>query len=127
MSRIPKIICISLSIIFIIIGFLQFDQPDFELWISIYLIASAISLAVAFNKLNKSVVIAATIAYLIGAIAQWPPRYEGFFNDTIYAEQARESVGLFFCFLATSYYVYLVINKRSNKKPSTTTQPTKSS
>jgi branched-subunit amino acid ABC-type transport system permease component len=125
MSRIPKFFCISLSIIFIIIGILQFDQPDFELWISIYLIAAAISLAVAFNKLSKSVLIAASIAYLVGAIAQWPPRYEGFFNNSLLAEQARESAGLFFCFLATAYYVFLVIKKRSKKStnPPTSSHP----
>lgn len=117
MNKIPKIICISLSLVFIVIALLQYKQPDFELWLSIYLIAAAISLAVAFDKLSKSVVIAAMIAYLIGAIAQWPPRFEGFSDagGSIYAEQAREAAGLFFCFLANAFYVYLVIKKRSGK------------
>ncbi len=115
MSRKPKIICITLGIIFFIIGMLQFNQVDYELWLSIYSIASALSFAVAFDKLHKSVVIAAMIAYFVGAIAQWPEKFVGFsfLDQSIYAEQARESIGLFFCFLSTAYFVYLVVKKRS--------------
>jgi len=116
MSRIPKIICISLAIAFIVIATFQFNQPDFELWISIYFTASVIAVMVAFDRLNKSVVIAAMIAFFVGAVAQWPPEFTGFSNDGIYAEQARESAGLFFCFLSMAYFVFLVVKKRSQTK-----------
>jgi hypothetical protein len=86
------------------------------LWISIYFIAAAISFAVAYNKLSTSVVITAMIAYLVGAIAQWPPTFTGIFGNSAYTELALESAGLFFCFLAMAYYVYLVIRKRSKRR-----------
>lgn len=116
MSRTPKIICIALAIVFIVIAAFQFDQPDFELWISIYFVASFIAVMVAFDQLSKSVVIAAMIAFFVGAVAQWPAEYEGFTNGGIYAEQACESAGLFFCFASMSYFVFLVVKKRSRNQ-----------
>lgn len=116
MDRIPKLISLTLSVIFLAIGALHFSETDFELWISIYIAAAFISIMVAFNRLSKSVVIAAMIAYLVGSIAQWPALFTGFAGPGIYSEQARESAGLFFCFLAMSFFVFLVVKKRSGIK-----------
>ncbi|MGK7397913.1 MAG: transmembrane 220 family protein [Candidatus Cyclobacteriaceae bacterium M3_2C_046] len=115
MATIPKIISIIIGILFLFFAAFQYNDPDAMLWIGIYGIAGLIGLAVAFDKLSKSVVIAALLAYLIGAIAQWPQKYEGItfsMSQSIYIEQARESLGLMLCFLAMVYFLILVIRKR---------------
>ena len=119
MGKTAKIICFVLGFLFISFAVFQYNDPDGLLWSVVYGVASAISFAVAFNKLSKIVVLGALMAYLIGAIAQWPPEFEGFLltpmSTSIYVEQARESVGLFICSLAMAYYLYLVVVVRSGK------------
>ena len=122
MSKSAKIICFVLGILFISFAAFQYDDPDGLLWMGVYGVAGAISFAVAYNKLSKSVIIGALLAYLVGAIAQWPPQYEGLMlkmSESIYVEQAREALGLFICSLAMGYYLYLVVVVRSKYKSST--------
>lgn len=118
MNKVPKIICIVISVIFFIFTALQYNDPDYLLWMGVYGIAAVLSLAVAFNKVSSSVVIAAMIAYLIGAVSLWPPDYSGFSVSAggfEFQEQVGEAAGLFICFIATVYFLVVVIKKRSSK------------
>mgnify|MGYP002395620532 CR=1 FL=1 len=103
--------------IFLLFAIFQLNDQDGELWMGIYGIAAAISIGIAFNRVIMPIVIAAAVAYLVGAIAQWPPKFEGF-GDTmnkLNVELARESAGLFLCFLIMLFYMYWVYQVRFKK------------
>lgn len=119
MNKISRYICFFLAVIFLLFAAFQYNDQDGILWMGIYGIASIISFAVAIKRINKPIVITSMLAYLIGGIAQWPPIYEGFWQDmnhSIYIEQAREAGGLFLCFLAMVYYLILVVRMEKSKK-----------
>ena len=112
-----KFSSLLLGALFLLFAIFQYNDPDGVLWMGIYGIAAAISVGVAFNRVIMPILIAAGVAYLVGAIAQWPPVFEGF-GDTMHSlnvELARESAGLFLCFLVMLLYIYWVYQVRFKK------------
>lgn len=87
------------GIVFIIFAYLQINDPDSGIWIGIYSFA-ALACYMSIRELWPSWVFYALAAgYLIGAILQWPPEFEGiFFGEaqmrSLNIELARESLGL---------------------------------
>ena len=117
MKPLVKISSILLGALFLLFAIFQYNDQDGLLWMGIYGIASAISFGVAFNRVIMPILIAAAVAYLVGAVAQWPPVFEGFGEtmNSLNVELARESAGLFLCFLVMLLYIYWVYLVRIKK------------
>ncbi|MCE7066840.1 transmembrane 220 family protein [Dyadobacter sp. CY326] len=102
---------IFFGIVFVIFAYLQLNDPDSGLWIAIYSFA-ALACFMSIRELWPSWVFYALGAgYLVAAVLQWPPEFEGiFFGEaamrSMNIELARESLGLGICTL-----VMLVIGK----------------
>lgn len=99
-----KIASIFFGLLFLLFSYFQFNDPDPHIWIPIYS-AAALACYMAFKGLWPSwVFYSLAAAYLIGAVIQWPPEYEGIlFGDlemrSLNIELARESLGLSICAL----------------------------
>ncbi len=100
-----KIIIVILGLVFLLFSYFQFNDPDPEIWVPVYSMA-ALACYMSHRQLWPSWVffIMAT-AYLIGAVLQWPPAFEGVFwgemkMHSLNIELARESFGLGICALA---------------------------
>ena len=103
-----------LSLIFIVFALVQFNDPDSWIWITAYLIPAFVALTFTHNPPKNSYLLVGAIAYLIFAIALFPPSL----NDWISAEEeakslgmtlpgieeARESMGLFVCFTSILFF-----------------------
>jgi hypothetical protein len=110
-----KIFKIIFGLVFMLFAYYQFNDPDATIWIFIYS-AAALACYMSINNLWPSWVFYALAAgYMVGAVLQWPPHYEGiFFGEvkmrSINIEEARESLGLLICCL-----VMAVIGKWGGK------------
>lgn len=99
-----KIFKIGSGIVFIIFSYLQMNDPDSGIWVGIYSFA-ALACYMSIRELWPSwVFYALAAAYVIGAILQWPPEFEGIlFGEmqmkSLNIELARESLGLGICAL----------------------------
>jgi len=97
-----KFFKILFGLIFMLFAYFQFNDPDSAVWIFTYS-AAALSCYMSVNNLWPSWVFYGLAAgYLVAAIFQWPPHFEGiFFGETqmrsINIEEARESLGLLIC------------------------------
>jgi hypothetical protein len=94
-----KYFAIFFGIVFLLFSYFQFNDPDSEVWIIIYAVA-ALACFMAIRQLWPWWVFAVlSVGYLVGAILQWPPQFEGIlFGEmemrSLNIELARESLGL---------------------------------
>lgn len=101
---IMKIFKIATGIMFVLFSYLQYNDPDSDVWIAIYAFA-ALACYMSLRDLWPGWVFYVLAAgYIIGAILQWPPEFEGvFFGEaqmrSLNIELARESLGLGICAL----------------------------
>jgi hypothetical protein len=97
-----KIFKIFFGLLFVLFSYYQYNDPDSAVWIFIYSIA-ALACYMSLRELWPSwVFYVLAAAYVVGAIMQWPPHFEGiFFGEaqmrSINIEEARESLGLGIC------------------------------
>jgi hypothetical protein len=97
-----KIFKIVFAIVFMLFSYFQFNDPDSAIWIFTYSIA-ALACYMSIKELWPSwVFYVLAVAYVIAAVFQWPPHFEGiFFGEakmrSINIEEARESLGLGIC------------------------------
>ena len=97
-----KLFKIIFGLLFVLFSYFQLNDPDSEIWIFIYSIA-ALACYMSIRELWPGwVFYILAAAYVIGAVLQWPPQYEGiFFGEaqmrSINIEEARESLGLGIC------------------------------
>lgn len=114
MKKIHQYIALIFTALFVLFAAFQYNDPDAFAWIIVYLSAASLSF-LAYSKRGSSLTfILAGVAYLIGAIIFWPPKYEGLFLNMGYSvniEEARESLGLFLCFIAMVYF-YTIYRKK---------------
>lgn len=113
---------LAVSILFLIFGVLQHNDPDFFIWIPIYLFVSFIAFAsfkgLKFPLLSLVVLVMLgiwTATYLPAFIA-WikdgmPSVTSSMKAETPYIEHVREFGGLFISFLAT--FIYYIIHKKA--------------
>ncbi len=100
-----KIIMGILGLVFLLFSYFQFNDPDPEIWVSVYSMA-ALACYMANRQLWPAwVFFVIAAAYLVGAVLQWPPAFEGVFwgemkMRSLNIELARESFGLAICGLA---------------------------
>jgi hypothetical protein len=109
-----KPITILLGLVFLLFSYFQFNDPDPEIWISVYSFA-ALACYMAYKELWPSVVFyVLAVAYVIGGIYLWPPEFEGIFfgnmeMKSLNIELARESLGLGICAISM---VFLGFSRR---------------
>lgn len=97
-----KFFKIIFGLVFMLFAYFQFNDPDSTVWIFTYS-AAALACYMSVNNLWPSWVFYGLAAgYLVAAVLQWPPQFEGiFFGEaqmrSINIEEARESLGLLIC------------------------------
>ncbi|GAB3254827.1 hypothetical protein GCM10027347_15500 [Larkinella harenae] len=100
-----KAIAIAFGLLFLLFAVFQYNDPDPQVWVPIYGCATVASFMALGNTIRPWFYVVAGLAYLVGAISQWPSAFEGFLLDemgmkTINIELARESGGLAICAIA---------------------------
>jgi hypothetical protein len=93
---------IIFGILFILFSYLQVNDPDSGMWIGIYSFAALACYMSLRNLWPSWVFYALAAGYVIGAVLQWPPEFEGLlFGEmqmrSLNIELARESLGLGIC------------------------------
>lgn len=97
-----RFIALFFGLLFILFAGFQYNDPDPEVWIPIYGLAAA-ACFMAYVGIGQWWFFAAMAAiYVVAAIYQWPPKFEGFlFSEvgmrSLNIELAREAGGLAIC------------------------------
>jgi len=110
-----KIFALVYGLLCLVSAFLQFNDPDPEMWILLYAIAAVLSFGFAFNKVPFVILILAALIAICGGFYFFPDEFQGFeigngkFKNI---EEGRESVGLFI--LGATFLIF-GIYKRSLK------------
>lgn len=111
-----KILGVIFGLLFLLFAVFQYNDPDPLLWISIYLIAAALSVAAGFGRVSNTVLVVACILYGVGVIYWWPEQFEGVGDSMRDAttgallknvEEGRESLGLAMCSIAMLSFILL--------------------
>ncbi|KEO71878.1 transmembrane 220 family protein [Anditalea andensis] len=105
------------SLLFIVFAYLQFNDPDPEVWVSIYGLAAVLSALAAYGKYLLPVLLVAAVAALIGGIYLFPSsvsdwviqewRQADLTMKTPDMEEARESFGLLIIFVIMSIAAFI--------------------
>lgn len=104
-----KYLFIFFILLFALFAYFQFNDPDPEVWVPIYGIAAVASYMAWRKRLSWWVFAIMTVAYFVGALAQWPPEYHGIFFGEMQMrdmniEMARESLGLAISGLVMAFF-----------------------
>ncbi|SNR39073.1 Transmembrane family 220, helix [Maribacter sedimenticola] len=92
-----KILGYVFAILFAVGAILQYNDPDAMLWVAIYVIAAAISLAFAVQKIGFKPLILMGIFCCVGFLYLYPSNFQGFDlndGDIKTVELGREAFGL---------------------------------
>jgi|TARA_R110002096_G_scaffold18740_4_gene63547 hypothetical protein len=81
MSKSWKIFFGSCSLIFLLFGYWQINDPDPQLWVPVYLIASITAGFAFFGRFNVNILVILTFIYLVGAIFFWPDNIFGWIGQ----------------------------------------------
>ncbi len=104
-----RVFTYTLGIILTLFAVVQFNDPDFFIWIPAYLIPALLSFLFTHKKPGRILVGSLSLIYLAAAIALFPPSVSSWISTEEEVrslgmklpgiEEARESMGLFICFL----------------------------
>ncbi|MFD3001565.1 transmembrane 220 family protein [Pontibacter toksunensis] len=118
-----KVLGAFFGFIFIAFAVVQYNDPDPALWIAIYVVAAALSVAAGFGKVSNVLLGVAFVVYAAGVIYWWPEQFEGV-GDSMRdsttglllrnVEEGRESLGLGICSVAM--LSFLMANRLSSNK-----------
>lgn len=113
-----KIFHYVLAFLFLVFALVQYNDPDYYMWMPPYLLVAYISLKAALLKYHK--LWCGMLLFLFGVwmslymphIYQWfkdgmPSIAESMKAESPYIELAREFFGLLLCFIATGYFFIL--------------------
>ena len=120
MVAVKNISCVLLSLMFIVFAGLQYNDPDPEVWMPIYLLFAVLCVVVIFRPLHKIVCVVLLVACIAGAFYLWPDKYEGVVMPMSHKpniENARESLGLLICAAADCWLLFLCTRKNVYLKP----------
>lgn len=105
------------TFIFIVFAILQLNDPDPEVWVSIYGLAAIMSALAALGKFNFPILLTFAAAALLGGIYLFPASVSGWIAQeweqadltmkTVDMEEARESFGLLIIFVIMSLAAYI--------------------
>lgn len=117
MSKTFTFSCWLLAFIFVLFAALQYNDPDPYLWIPLYMFEAILCIAIIFKPVNKILLIGTCIAYLAGSYYLFPEKYQGVempMNERVpEIEEARESLGLLICAIASLWLLFLSYRKRA--------------
>lgn len=111
-----KVLDALIALLLLAAAFVQFNDPDPLVWVTIYGIAAAVPVASLLGKSNKYLTMGALGVTLVGLLITLPGFYEYLsqhFGDTIlsemsaermYIEETREFLGALIALLLVSYY-----------------------
>lgn len=95
-----RYLAIIFALCFLVSAYVQLNDPDPVVWITLYTIPALVSLLFLKKKFPAPVYLVLAIVYLAIAIYQWPPEFEGFLFGEVKTmrsmniELARESFGM---------------------------------
>lgn len=107
-----KTLAIIFGVLFVVFAAVQYNDPDPEVWIPIYLVAVVASWMFYAQMGKPWLFVGVAIGYAIAAAYQWPPAFEGFLLNemgmkTINIELARESGGLALCAIVMGIFAWM--------------------
>ena len=105
-------LCIAFFLMYCYFAYLNFNDPDPVLWVTIYMAAGTVCLLAFFQKAFWYVDIPMCLFYIGYSIKNWPDKWMGFrmpMSHDINIEKGRESVGLLIA-TATTIFSYIVVN-----------------
>lgn len=126
---VKKILGVFFGLVFISFAVVQYNDPDPALWVTIYGIAAALSIAAGFGKISDTVLAVACVIFAVGVIYWWPEQFEGVGDSMRDAttgllirnvEEGRESLGLALCSIAMVSFILLSRLSSSSKTANTT-------
>ncbi len=99
MRTIFKFLSLAFALLFIVFAAVQYNDPDWLVWIYAYLLPAYISFSAFRNQFNTGLIASVCLAALFGTITFFPyGHFEGVAlkhgMKTIEIELARESLGL---------------------------------
>ena len=123
MVQISRIFFAFWALFFILFGYWQWNDPDPEVWISIYGFAAIMSALAYFKRFFVPLLIISAVAALLGALYFFPPSVSNWIAQewqqgdlsmkTVNMEEARESFGLLLVSLVMGLAAYAGwLNKR---------------
>lgn len=95
-----RYLAIIFTLCFLLSAFVQFNDPDPVIWITLYLVPALVSILFLKTRLNSYIYLSLAVLYFAIAIYQWPPEFEGFLFGEVQTmrnmniELARESFGM---------------------------------
>jgi hypothetical protein len=111
MNKVRTYSCLILAHVFILFAAVQYNDPDPEVWMPIYMFIAILCVVAIFKPIPKSLLIITLLTYLAGAIYLFPDRYQGVdmpMNQRVpEIELARESLGLLICVVALAWLLFL--------------------
>lgn len=119
MNTFFKILSLIFTLLFIWAAYMQYNDPDAYLWYAVYGSAALASLLFFFGKLPWRAAVVLFLAYLLGAIMDWPTRFEGVTigrGDIKNVEEGREALGLLICGLLMLGYAWRAKKTMAPKK-----------
>jgi hypothetical protein len=88
----------TLALLYVLFAALQLNDPDPELWVTLYLVPAAVmAWAATGRSMHRAVPVLLALAYVALAYSWWPARFDGVtgpMNANTTVEEARESLGL---------------------------------
>jgi hypothetical protein len=104
-----NIFLIASGCIFLLFAYFQLNDPDPIRWVPIYLLPAILAFKELLMPSKAEFLFGLSIGYLVAAVLQWPPAFEGFlFGEmkmrSLNIELARESGGLLIAALALFLY-----------------------
>ncbi len=106
-----KPVALVLAILFVLFAAVQYNDPDPQVWVPIYVVA-ALACGLVYRGLGQWWWFAGlALVYAVAAWSQWPPVFEGLWLNQVgmktpNVELARESGGLLICAAAMAWLGY---------------------
>lgn len=99
-----KYLLYTLIVFYVLSAIVQYNDPDPLVWILSYLVPAALCYYRSLGKGDRVLYFGIGLVYLLWAINQFPPQWDGLMLDnltmkTINVELGRESLGLGMCAL----------------------------
>lgn len=127
---VKKVLGAFFGFIFIAFAVVQYNDPDPALWMAIYGVAAALSVAAGFGRVSNVLLGIACVIFAAGVVYWWPEQFEGVGDSMRDAttglllknvEEGRESLGLALCSVAMLSFI-LASRFSSNRKTANTAQ-----
>ncbi|GIV34491.1 MAG: hypothetical protein KatS3mg031_2026 [Chitinophagales bacterium] len=119
MQSLLKILSLAFGALFVGFATVQYNDPDFPLWIFAYAVPAYVSFAAFREKFNVELIWMILLGSLAGAFTFFPyGHYEGVAlkqgMKTMEIETARESFGLAIVAFACVIYLYAAYRRRQS-------------